>query len=225
MLNELELTGRARTHVVQRTEPRFAAQLEAAEAFMAMRAEAAKAGIDLMPYSSFRDFKTQLRIWNDKFSGKKPLYDEHGVPRDYGRLSPREIVGCILNWSALPGASRHQWGTEIDVFDAAVVPEGYLPKLLPEEVAPGGVFFDLHQWLDQHIGRFGFVKPYRRFNGGMFPEPWHLSFKPLSTQAIAQVTPELLGRVISDADILGKELVLEMLPEIHRNHILNVDVS
>ncbi|WP_431265315.1 M15 family metallopeptidase [Roseateles chitinivorans] len=225
MLNELELTGRARTHVVQHDAPRFAAQPEAVAAFLALREAARRDGIDLVPYSSFRDFRTQLRIWNGKFSGSKPLYDEQGRPRDFSRLTPPEIVRHILNWSALPGASRHQWGTEIDVFDGAAVPVDYVPKLLPEEVAPGGVFFELHRWLDAHIGTYGFVRPYRRFNGGMFPEPWHLSYRPLSTLALQQVTVDLLARVIAEADILGKALVLEMLPEIHRDHILNVDVD
>jgi LAS superfamily LD-carboxypeptidase LdcB len=64
MLNELELTGRSRTHVVQLAEPRFAAQREAADAFLEMREAARRDGIDLQPYSSFRDFRTQLRIWN-----------------------------------------------------------------------------------------------------------------------------------------------------------------
>ncbi|MFC4922674.1 hypothetical protein [Delftia deserti] len=35
-----------------------------------MRNDAKKAGIDLLPFSTFRDFRTQLRIWNGKFSGK-----------------------------------------------------------------------------------------------------------------------------------------------------------
>ena len=70
MLNDLELTGRSRTHVTQFDSPRFAAQREVGLAFLAMREDAKKAGIDLLPFSTFRDFRTQLRIWNGKFSGK-----------------------------------------------------------------------------------------------------------------------------------------------------------
>ena len=40
------------------------------------------------------------------------------------------MVG-ILEWSALPGASRHHWGSEFDVFDLAALPEGYRVQLLP----------------------------------------------------------------------------------------------
>ncbi|NPC58497.1 M15 family metallopeptidase [Caenimonas sp. S4] len=223
MLNELELTGRARTHVVQFHEPtRFAAQREVGEAFLEMQAAAAKDGIDIVPVSSFRDFQTQLRIWNNKFSGKRPLYDIHGVSRDFNSLTPTQVVDCILNWSALPGGSRHQWGTEIDVIDGAA-PPGYVPKLLPEEVAPGGIFERLHRWLDANIATFGFFRPYERYQGGMYPEPWHLSYAPLSTKVIEQVSIELLTQVIETSQVLGKELVLPRIPEIYRNHILNIN--
>lgn len=220
-LDDFELTGRVRTHIVQFTNPRFAAQREAGEAFLAMRDDAKQAGIDLLPFSSFRDFKTQLRIWNAKFIGKKPLYDMEGKVRDFSALGQDEIIDCILNWSALPGGSRHQWGTEIDVVDGAVMPPGYEPKLLPEEIAPGGLFVDLHRWLDENIAKYGFFRPYKRFKGGMYPEPWHLSYAPLSRPALEQVNIEVLSHALEEAPILGKERVLERLPEIYRNHILN----
>ena len=56
----------------------------------------------------------------------------------------------------------------------------------------------------------------------MYPEPWHLSYAPLSTQAIKLVTPDLLRRVTMDANILGKELVLERIDEIFEKHVLNI---
>jgi LAS superfamily LD-carboxypeptidase LdcB len=221
MLNEYEITGRVRTHVKQFKEPRFAAQKVVGEAFLAMREEASHSGFDLSPFSTFRDYRTQLRIWNGKFSGKKPLYDIDGNAREFSKLSPPEIIDCILNWSALPGGSRHQWGTEIDVVDAAAMRPGYEPKLLPVEVRPGGIFHPLHKWLDENIHKFGFFRPYKFFKGGMYPEPWHLSYAPLSMQAVELVTPELLTRVTQEAEILGKELILQMIPEIYANHIRN----
>ncbi len=221
-LNKEELTGQARTHVPQFSTPRFAAQKEVGEAFLAMREAAAKAGFDLVPFSSFRDFKTQLRIWNKKFSGAKPLYDINGQVRNYHALTDEEIIDCILNWSALPGGSRHQWGTEIDVVDGAVMPNGYQPKLLPEEVAPNGLFYDLHLWLNDNIEQFGFFRPYATYLGGMYPEPWHLSYRSLADEALAQVTPDLLIDILKNTDILGKELLLDKIPEIYENHLLAI---
>ncbi len=222
MLNDLELTGRSRTHVTQFDSPRFAAQREVGLAFLAMREDAKKAGIDLLPFSTFRDFRTQLRIWNGKFSGKKPLYDINGIPRLQENLDDNQIIDFILNWSALPGGSRHQWGTEIDVVDGAAMPTGYEPKLLPEETIEGGIFHPLHLWLEENIARYGFFRPYKFFKGGMYPEPWHLSYAPLSTKALKQVSPKLLRDAVIDAEISGKALVLERISEIYERHILNI---
>ena len=221
MLNELEVTGRARTHVVQILEPRFAAQPAVVQAFLAMRAAAALDGFDLHPFSTYRDYETQLRIWNHKFTGKRPLYDLEGNVRDFASLTERQIVEGILSWSALPGGSRHQWGTEIDVVEGNAVAAGYTPKLLPEETAVGGVFRDMHRWLDQNMARFGFFRPYNYFKGGMYPEPWHLSYAAASMEAIQSVTVELLTEVTRDADICGKAIALELIPFIYENHILN----
>lgn len=221
MFNDFEITGRTRTHVIQLAEPRFAAHPEVAQAFLAMRRAAAQDGFDLWPFSTFRDYETQLRIWNHKFVGKKPLYDMQGNVRDYARLSEAERIDCILNWSALPGGSRHQWGTEIDVVDRAVMPLGYVPKLLPEEVCEGGLFHPLHHWLDDNMARFGFFRPYQHYQGGMYPEPWHLSYAPVAMRAIEVLDVELLAQVTQTADILGKDLVIPRIPEIYVRHILN----
>jgi LAS superfamily LD-carboxypeptidase LdcB len=221
MLNKLEVTGRSRTHVVQFAEPRFAAQPQVVQAFLAMRSAADKDGFDLVPFSSFRDYDTQLRIWNQKFAGKKPFYDPHGNVRDFASLTERQVVECILNWSALPGGSRHQWGTEIDVVDGNAMSEGYSPKLLPQEIAVGGIFRDLHRWLDLNMSVFGFFRPYNYFSGGMYPEPWHLSFAPASMDAIQSVTMDVLMEVTKNAQILGRDIAIGMMEFIYEKHILN----
>jgi LAS superfamily LD-carboxypeptidase LdcB len=88
MLNELEIAGRTRTHVKQFGEPRFAAIPEVGDAFLAMRHAALKDGFDLLPFSTFRDYDTQLRIWNGKFSGQKPFFYIDGNVRDFSKLTP-----------------------------------------------------------------------------------------------------------------------------------------
>jgi LAS superfamily LD-carboxypeptidase LdcB len=222
-MNEWELTGRARSHVQQFAQPRFAAQPAAAAAFLAMREAALRDGIDLLPCASFRPLQGQLRIWNRKFSGAATLRDREGRPRDFAALAPEELVWAILGWSGLPGASRRHWGTDIDVFDRAAQPPGYKVKLLPQEVAPGGVYVRLHAWLDEHIARFGFFRPYCTYRGGMHPEPWHLSHAASAQAALGALDIDMVARAINDADMLGRELVLGMLPEIYRRHVLNVD--
>lgn len=223
MLNELELTGRARTHVVQRDDLAAALHRDAVASFMAMKDAAARDGIAIEIVSSFRDFAAQQRIWDMKYRGERPLYDGHGNVRDHASLTEAELIDAIVCWSAIPGASRHHWGSEVDVIDRAAVADGYRVRLLPEEAAPGGVFYRMHQWLDANMGRYGFFRPYRTFRGGVFPEPWHLSFAPVATPALAGLTREVLEDAVRASTILGRGFVLERIAEFHCRYVENVD--
>jgi LAS superfamily LD-carboxypeptidase LdcB len=222
-MNELELTGRARTHVVDLEQPRCTLHRETAPAFLAMRAAAAQAGIDLEPVSAYRDFEAQLRIWNDKFRGLRPLYDRDGTELAHATLDPEQVVDAILCWSAAPGASRHHWGSEVDVIDRAAVAPGMRVRLLPEEYFPGGSFAGLSRWLDENMGRFGFFRPYRVDRGGVSPEPWHLSHAPVSVPALERLTPAALRTAFQGSEIDGKELLLARVDAIHARYVASVD--
>lgn len=223
MLNALELTGRARTHVLQRDDLGAALAHDAIEPFLAMRDAAAGEGIDIRILSAFRDFAAQQRIWDMKYRGERPLYDATGRIRDHGSLSESELLDAIICWSAVPGGSRHHWGSEIDIIDRAAVPEGYRVRLLPEEAAPGGVFQKMHRWLDRNMSRYGFFRPYHNFRGGVHPEPWHLSYAPVSTPALQALTLDVFEAAVRASDILGRELVLARVAEIHSRFVLDVD--
>lgn len=222
-MNELELTGRACTHIVDIVDPACALHHEAVGAFLAMRAAALEEGLILVPVSAFRDFDRQLRIWNEKFSGRRPLLGRNGRPLQAATLTAAEIVEAILAWSALPGASRHHWGSEIDVIDSAALATGASPGLLLAEYAPGGPFARLHDWLSRNMDRFGFFRPYRTTRPGVAPEPWHLSYAPVSEGALDQLTEDVLRRALEASDIAGRTVILERLPEIHRDYVLDVD--
>ena len=223
MLNELELTGRTRTHVVQRDDLAAAIHEKAIEPFLDMKADAARAGVDIAIVSSFRDFAAQQRIWNLKYRGERPLYDADGTVRDHASLSEDALIDAILCWSALPGGSRHHWGTELDVVDAAAMPEGYRVRLVPAETDPGGVFHGLHRWLDENMGRYGFFRPYATFRGGVLPEAWHLSYAPVSLDALQALTFDVLLEALRASDMLGKEIVLRKLPRIYERYVANID--
>ena len=222
MLNEFELTGRARTHITQLDDPRCALHHAVVAPFLALRAEAAAHGIDLRPYSGFRDFDTQALIWNRKFRGERALYDRVGKVMDAALLTERQKIQAILAWSALPGTSRHHWGTEIDVYDQAAMPEGYRVQLLPEEFACDGVFGNLARWLDENLERFGFFRPYDQERGGVSPEPWHVSYAPISSQAQRALTAELVARTLAQSDLLGLDMIVETLPDILAQYVTNV---
>ena len=222
MLNELELTGRARTHVVQRDDLGAALHPAVVEPFLALREAAAREGIELAICSGFRDFEAQCRIWNLKYRGERPCYDARGNVRDCAAFGAIELIDAILGWSALPGASRHHWGCDIDVIDRAALPPDYRVRLLPHEVEPGGVFHRLHLWLDENAARFGFFRPYREYRGGVFPEPWHLSYAAVAVPAMALLSEALIAVAIRTGDMLGTDAVLQRLPEIFRSHVVNV---
>ena len=144
-----------------------------------------KEGFDLKVVSGHRSFERQKTLWNAKALGQKDIVDDKGCPIDISLLSPREMVFSILRWSAFPGASRHHWGSDIDVIDGNAVPLGYSVQLSPQEVSPWGPFGPFHQWLDEIIAAgesFGFYRPYDEDYGGIAPEKWHLSYAPLSIE-------------------------------------------
>ena len=222
-MNELELTGRARTHIVELEHPRCALHFQAVTSFLAMRDAAMAAGIDLVAASSFRDFERQLLLWNRKWRGERPLHDRGGQPIDPATLDDAGRVEAILCWSAIPGGSRHHWGTDVDVIDAAALPPGYQVQLVPDEYAATGIFARLTSWLDENMGRFGFHRPYATAGCGAGVEPWHLSYSPVSSEALEAFTLPVLRRAIEGSDMLGKAQVLERLPEIYTRFILAVD--
>ena len=221
-MNSLELTGRSNSHLVRHAALSFTAEKETGEAFAAMREEAFKEGIELAAVSSYRSFDDQMKIWNDKFSGKRTLYDLKGKELAFASLSREQLIHAILSWSALPGASRHHWGTDIDVIDQRAVPEGYHIQLIPQEYGTDGVFYPLSLWMEQHIQRFGFFKPYREYRGGVCAEPWHLSYAPVSQKLLKELSLEMIGEAIAESTLMGKEDVLEILPEIYTAYVLTI---
>lgn len=224
-MNEFELTGRARTHVVELQNPQCVLHYEAAASVQAMQDAARADGIDLAVVSSFRDFETQVRIWNQKWSGERPLLDRASQPLDSRDLNDTQRLDAILRWSAIPGGSRHHWGSDVDVIDRAAVPADYKVQLVPQEYAPDGVFARLSQWLQTHMSRFGFFRPYRNDRGGVAPEPWHLSYAPVSLPAAEALSLAMLRQTLQDSSIAGKTHVLARLPEIYTRFLLAIDQS
>jgi LAS superfamily LD-carboxypeptidase LdcB len=218
-----ELTGRTSGHIEQLEEPRCLLHKEVRTPFSRLRAAAAQAGFDLVPQSSYRDFDRQLRIWNAKFNAETPLKDALGRPLDTLALSPAQRIDAILLWSALPGASRHHWGTDLDLIDRASVPSGYRVELVAAEYAPTGLFGPLSAWLEANAARFGFFRPYRGVRSGVSAEAWHFSFAPLAEPARRALGVAELERALRQAPLAGKDVVLERLEELHERYVARID--
>lgn len=225
------LTGKTESHLCSSTDAaRLGASVhhEVAEPFLRLRGEAAAAGFDLRILSGFRGFSHQAAIWNRKATGELAVRDSHGTPLDVARLSSRELVYSILRWSALPGGSRHHWGTDVDVYDESARPSDYEIDLLPEEVEAGGMFAPLHEWLDEQIAAgtsHGFFRPYAADRHGVAPERWHLSHAPVATRCADALTIDILRAALAESSIELRKSVLESLDDIYERFVTNTTAA
>ncbi|MCG9746379.1 M15 family metallopeptidase [Shewanella sp. Isolate8] len=205
-------------HQGHRLAPESAAQLTK------MQGAAASDGINIAICSSYRDFNRQLGIWNAKASGKRPVLDAASRPMDIETLSENELLDAILRWSALPGMSRHHWGTDLDLFDANAISRASL-ELIDSEYQVGGPCHGLHQWLVAHAADFGFYFPYQAGLSGVSPEPWHLSYYPLADSHLASFDIHALETRLEQADIALKDPILARLEELVSRYVYFVAPS
>ena len=195
---------------------------ELVPAFRALQSRAREAGFDLAIVSGYRNYARQLRIWNEKANGQRPLLDSAGRQLDASTLTDWERVQAILRWSALPGASRHHWGSDIDVYDRAAVDIDYVVQLTPDEVADHGPFGPLHRWLDDQMARgdcAGFFRPYAEDRGGVAPERWHLCYAPVALQFQRQLSPQRLLRALDVPELQLRGCVHRQWAEIFERFI------
>ena len=216
------LTGSTERHL-RRLNPAQPIMIHAqvVEPFVALQAQSAKQGFDLQICSGFRSFERQLHIWNGKLSGLRPVVDKAGNPIVLEALSPWDQIQAVLRWSALPGASRHHWGTDFDVYDAAAMPEGYQIQLTPEEVEGAGIFAPMHDWLDSSFDgdSLGFYRPYGTDKGGVAPERWHLSYAPIADIYAREHSADVIAERLACSELLLLDVVLENLDEIVRRFV------
>ncbi|MFA5631163.1 MAG: M15 family metallopeptidase [Porticoccaceae bacterium] len=216
------LSGQTTQHLVC-VENNVFLHRDVAPAFARLRAAAAREDIDLVIASGFRAFERQLLIWNDKAQGRRPVLDVHSRPMDITALTDEELVFAILRWSALPGASRHHWGTDMDVWDRAAVAPGYALQLVPGEYAVDGPFARLGRWLaSPAVADLGFARPYCGERGGVAPEPWHLSYLPVAQRFAWCLDVDALAQVVTACDMALKDAVLANLDDIHERFVVGV---
>ena len=197
-------------------------QADVRAAFLNMQQAAIADGVDLQLVSSFRSFHQQCAIWQRKWQGELPLYTLDNERLDSAALSDIERLHAILLWSALPGGSRHHWGTDIDVYDkASVIASGIDFQLISSEYEPPGPCADLSQWLAQHAADYGFIRPYQEYVGGIGAEPWHLSYAPIAQHIEQQFEPAVLKRELLNADIPAADLIAQHFDELYTRYVCN----
>lgn len=219
------VTGQTEAHLGPDPESGRLIHVEVIEPFSALRNAALNAGFELAIASSFRSFERQCLIWNEKAEGRRPVLDDAGQALDISTLDDLAKVMAILRWSALPGASRHHWGTDMDVYDRSVLEPGCGPELTLAECETGGPFYELHQWLNDYLPGSGFYRPYAVDRGGVGCEPWHLSFRPVAERYERALTPDVLRRLIAGSSVALADTLLDHLDEIHARFVRLPDAS
>lgn len=220
-LQKFDVFGLTDKHLVEYLISTIKIHPHVLEPLSALVANAKLAGFDARIASAFRSFERQLLIWNNKALGLRPVLDEAGQTIDINGLNDDEKVFAILRWSALPGASRHHWGTDIDVYDASRMPADYQLQLTVEETQGDGPCAEFHVWLTQELQQNAqnFYRPYVEGVGSISPEPWHLSYAPLAHQFAIQLSEDSLREKIQATDIELKDSILKNLSFIFSQYI------
>jgi LAS superfamily LD-carboxypeptidase LdcB len=171
---------------------------EAKVAFEKMKVAALKDGINIEVVSAYRSFQKQKSIFENKYK----IFIQEG-------LTPIEAVEKIIEYSTIPGTSRHHWGTDIDIIDANY------PK--PKSVLKEGNFYDngpyckLKEWMDRHSEFYGFYEVYTKNpkRKGFKYEPWHFSYAPLSIPMLEAYQKLDIKSILKEEKILGHECFTE----------------
>ncbi|MDA7746122.1 M15 family metallopeptidase [Psychromonas sp.] len=216
-----QLTGQVQTHLVE-FAPNRLLHKQVVNDFNGLQQAAKNQGFTLHIASAFRSFERQLNIWNNKYSGVVPILDKNEVAIDMTKVTEQEKLYHLLHWSALPSASRHHWGTDIDVYDPTLLPKGQSLQLQKSEYLTGGYFSELTDWLSHNIHQYGFYRPYKQDQGGVAQEPWHISYAPLAVGFLSQLDLDLISDTLINHSVLGKSLILQELPTIYEQYICNI---
>ncbi|QDP01477.1 M15 family metallopeptidase [Thalassotalea sp. PS06] len=212
-----QLTGQVQDHI-EFIQEHIGLHKQVVEPFKAMQQAAAKDGFNLQIVSAFRSYERQLGIFNAKLDGQRPVLDINNCLVDMQSLAIEDQVHAILLYSALPGASRHHWGTDIDVFDPELL-SGEKLQLEPWEYERGGPLAPLNQWLENHCQQFDFYRPYQTYQGGIAPEPWHLSYRPLAEVFEQQMDIDVLNQCLTNKPTTAFETVAKLLPSIVARYV------
>lgn len=179
--------------------------------FIKLKDLANKDGIDLCIISSFRSFERQKTIWNKK------------VPLNFSE----EDILKSLRWSAMPGFSRHHWGTDLDIADKNLLAQNPDYKILlePHEYEEGGPFSRLGHWLDNNINQSSFFRPYSKDLGGVAREPWHISHIALSSYYMSTLSQKNSIEFLKSShcnDIHGIDYLINHFEDLFQKYIINI---
>ncbi len=186
---------------------------EANDAFEKMKTAAAKEGIQIQVVSSYRSYQRQEQIWN----GKYDRFTKQG-------LSPIQAIEKIIEYSTIPGTSRHHWGTELDIIQAGKPKQE--DSLLARHFEEGGLYRELKIWLDENKAKFGFYEVYTNEpdRKGFKYEPWHLSYRPISHPMLQDYKKIDLKALLQKIKLKGSEhFTDEFIARYRAENVLDIN--
>jgi len=215
-MNFKELTGRTNTHLISIEGNQFL-HSESVSDFFQLKSNMHQKGIDLKIASGFRSYERQRTIWNEKAEGKRTLRDPQGNPLNYHELNCDEIFQAILNWSSIPGTSRHHWGTDIDVYDYTYYRDGRRLRLANDEYSGTGPNAKLSAELYHQEDLY--FRPY--LDGKSYQvELWHISNTKVSEKILKLYTLDIFKKSIESDPLLKlKDKILANLVPLYKKYI------
>ena len=158
---------------------------EVLDACRQMREAALREGVTLIVRSATRNFEYQRGIWERKW--ERPRYmGWHAVDK----------ARDILTYSAMPGASRHHWGTDIDF------------NSFENDWFESGEGAIIYEWLKENASDYGFHQVYDDKSTGRTGyelERWHWSFLPTANPMLAAYNQRISKESIMGAEFSGSE--------------------
>ncbi|MCH9659408.1 MAG: M15 family metallopeptidase [Bacteroidetes bacterium] len=186
---------------------------ETAVALTKMKAAALKEDIAIEVVSAYRSFQRQKEIYEGKYS------------RFIGQgLSPMEAIEKIIEYSTIPGTSRHHWGTDLDLIDSN--PKRPESVLQAKNFHGKGPFCKLKEWLDIHAASFGFHEVYTNnaHRKGFAYEPWHMSYAPVSIPMLKAYKKLDVKAILQEEQIKGSEhFTHDFITRYRKENILDIN--
>lgn len=205
-----ELIGKANLQTVGKG---YKLRKEVAMAWQELEKAALAAGFRPYVVSSYRSYDHQNGIWNRKYK----RYRSQG-------LSHEKTIEKIIEYSTIPGTSRHHWGTDLDIIDAKRgIPSNPLSE---RNFAKGGSSYGFKLWLNENAEKFGFYEVYTHVEGrkGFKYEPWHFSYKPVAQKMLAAYCGLDIKGILQENKLQGSDYFTDAFVEKYtRENIMDIN--
>lgn len=173
-------------------------QKDTYSSFKKMHEAAKNDGVNLTIRSATRNFDYQKGIWERKWTGKTKIESKVNAALTYPDFNRR--AQKILEYSSMPGTSRHHWGTDVDL------------NFFENYYFESGEGLAVYNWLTSHASSYGFCQVYTPKGesrpNGYNEEKWHWSYLPIANKLMSIAKESLQNDMISGFE--GAEVAKEI---------------